>query len=474
MPKHRRALRQLEPPGDHARAASSPTRRTSTRPSATRRTSSRSTSRAPAQPFTERRPATTAGRRSRWSATTRTSTSSTRTPSRTSRTTTRCSAGGRRRTVLTRFFRDFLLAQQPDIVHFQHTIFLGYDILRVITQHAAGRADRLHAARVRADLPPRRPDGAHEERGALPGGVAAALPRVLPADQRRRRSTCASASSSPTCRWSTASSRRASTSRDRYVDWGIPAEQDRGRAAGHGAGHRPACPSEAGDRPATASPSSASSTAYKGADVLLEAMEIARRRLRRPPVDLRRQPRDAADRSSGSGSASCSSRRAATSRSPAPTSARDLAQADGAGSTGSWCPRSGGRPARWSSMEAFQYGRPVICSDIGGMSEKVTDGVNGLHFRRRDADDLAEVMRRAAETPGLWDELQARHPVRAVPQDGRPRPRARRLYRRAARRPHGRGPAGKTLRGACECLTPATAARLASSCLLVAGDVGRR
>ena len=32
-------------------------------------------------------------------------------------------------------------------------------------------------------------------------------------------------------------------------------------------------------------------------------------------------------------------------------------------------------------MEAFQYGRPVICSDIGGMSEKVTDGVNGLHFR---------------------------------------------------------------------------------------------
>ena len=48
----------------------------------------------------------------------------------------------------------------------------------------------------------------------------------------------------------------------------------------------------------------------------------------------------------------------------------------------------------------------MICSDIGGMSEKVTDGVNGLHFRRRprgprrgDAD--------AAETPGLWDELRA-------------------------------------------------------------------
>ena len=39
-------------------------------------------------------------------------------------------------------------------------------------------------------------------------------------------------------------------------------------------------------------------------------------------------------------------------------------------------------------MEAFQYGRPVICSDIGGMSTRVTDGVNGMHFRRRDAEDL--------------------------------------------------------------------------------------
>ncbi len=49
-------------------------------------------------------------------------------------------------------------------------------------------------------------------------------------------------------------------------------------------------------------------------------------------------------------------------------------------------------------LEAFQYGRPVICSDIGGMSEKVTDGVNGLHFRRRDPEHLADVMQRAAET----------------------------------------------------------------------------
>ena len=29
--------------------------------------------------------------------------------------------------------------------------------------------------------------------------------------------------------------------------------------------------------------------------------------------------------------------------------------------------------------EAFVHGRPVICSDIGGMAEKVRHGVDGLH-----------------------------------------------------------------------------------------------
>jgi glycosyltransferase involved in cell wall biosynthesis len=55
----------------------------------------------------------------------------------------------------------------------------------------------------------------------------------------------------------------------------------------------------------------------------------------------------------------------------------------------------------------------VICSDIGGMSEKVTDGVDGLHFRSGDAEDLAEKMTQAVETPGLWDQLRAGIPVPA-------------------------------------------------------------
>jgi glycosyltransferase involved in cell wall biosynthesis len=57
-------------------------------------------------------------------------------------------------------------------------------------------------------------------------------------------------------------------------------------------------------------------------------------------------------------------------------------------------------------QEAFLHGRPVICSDIGGMAEKVTDGVNGLHFNVRDAVSLARALRHATTTPGLWNSLQ--------------------------------------------------------------------
>ena len=48
-------------------------------------------------------------------------------------------------------------------------------------------------------------------------------------------------------------------------------------------------------------------------------------------------------------------------------------------------------------QEAFAAGRPVICTGIGGMAEKVPDRQAGLHFRRGDAADLARVMREAAD-----------------------------------------------------------------------------
>src|SRR5205823_14876537 len=56
--------------------------------------------------------------------------------------------------------------------------------------------------------------------------------------------------------------------------------------------------------------------------------------------------------------------------------------------------------------EAFLHGRPVICSNVGGMAEKVAHGVNGLHFRVRDPVSLAAAIEHAVSTPGLWRTLR--------------------------------------------------------------------
>lgn len=48
-------------------------------------------------------------------------------------------------------------------------------------------------------------------------------------------------------------------------------------------------------------------------------------------------------------------------------------------------------------LEAQRAGRPVICSDIGGMAELVEHGVNGLHVPCGDAAALAETLLHAAD-----------------------------------------------------------------------------
>ena len=62
-------------------------------------------------------------------------------------------------------------------------------------------------------------------------------------------------------------------------------------------------------------------------------------------------------------------------------------------------------------QEAFQTGRPVICSDIGGMAEKVTHGVNGLHFPVGRPDALAAVLAEATSDASMWERLRTGIPA---------------------------------------------------------------
>ena len=56
-------------------------------------------------------------------------------------------------------------------------------------------------------------------------------------------------------------------------------------------------------------------------------------------------------------------------------------------------------------QEAFAAGRPVLCSNIGGMAEKVVHGVSGLHFRVNNATDLAACIEQCVSQPKLWQKL---------------------------------------------------------------------
>jgi glycosyltransferase involved in cell wall biosynthesis len=58
-------------------------------------------------------------------------------------------------------------------------------------------------------------------------------------------------------------------------------------------------------------------------------------------------------------------------------------------------------------QEAFLNRRPVICSDIGGMAEKVRDGLDGFHFQAGSAWSLATLLRGLAARPQHLQALQA-------------------------------------------------------------------
>lgn len=63
-------------------------------------------------------------------------------------------------------------------------------------------------------------------------------------------------------------------------------------------------------------------------------------------------------------------------------------------------------------QEALAHKRPVICSNIGGMAEKVDHNKTGLHFSCANAMDLAKVMHEASTKLSTWDGLVKQIPPR--------------------------------------------------------------
>jgi len=57
--------------------------------------------------------------------------------------------------------------------------------------------------------------------------------------------------------------------------------------------------------------------------------------------------------------------------------------------------------------EALAHRRPVICSDIGGMAEKVRPGKDGFHFAVGNPFELASLLVRLAADDMVWEQLQS-------------------------------------------------------------------
>jgi glycosyltransferase involved in cell wall biosynthesis len=55
--------------------------------------------------------------------------------------------------------------------------------------------------------------------------------------------------------------------------------------------------------------------------------------------------------------------------------------------------------------EAFLAKQPVVTAALGGMSEEIQDGVNGLLFRPRDVADLQQTLWRFIADPSLVAQL---------------------------------------------------------------------
>ena len=302
-------------------------------------------------------------------------------------------------------YGELLQAIQPDIVHFQHTLFIGYDAIRVTRAalpnapilytlhdfipicHRNGQMVRTIHNRLCREASPRR---CHE---CFPQFT----PQLFFMRERFIRSQLALVDRF------VAPSRFL---RQRYIEWGIPAD----RIMFEDYGRLPVERIAGDDDRAVSSPRNRFAffgqfTPFKGADLLLEAMKIlgddfdahlyvrgANLEVQSDEFQERFKPLLEETRETVTVGGSYSRSQIS----------ELMAKIDWVVVPSIWWENS-----PLVIQEAFLHGRPVICSDIGGMEEKVTNGVDGLHFRRGDAEHLAEVIERAATTPGLWEELAA-------------------------------------------------------------------
>jgi glycosyltransferase involved in cell wall biosynthesis len=304
---------------------------------------------------------------------------------------------------VTKYYPEVLRELRPDVVHFHHTLYLGYGMISatrrvlpeaaiVYTLHEYLPICHHHGQMVRT----KEDELCHE---ASPLRCHECFPNIRPHEFfLRKRYTQAHFDEVDMF---VAPSRFLM---QRYLDWGIPAE----RIINEDYGRPPFAPLPDADdpeRPRNRLGFFGQFSNFKGVQVLLKAMAIVHERqpdvrlwLHGANLDLHSPEfqREFMELLEAAGESTILVGKYR------PTDvARLMSQTDWAIVPSLWWENS-----PLVIQEAFGHRRPVICSNIGGMAEKVIDGHNGLHFRVGDPVSLAQTIERAATTPGLWQQLQ--------------------------------------------------------------------
>jgi glycosyltransferase involved in cell wall biosynthesis len=309
----------------------------------------------------------------------------------------------RNKSVIPRYFRDFLAVQRPDVVHFQHTLFFGFDAIRevrnvlpdaaiVYTLHEflpicyrQGQLLRVGTEEPCLEESPRR---CHE-----------CFPEVAPQEFFMRKRFIQSHLALVDV--FLAPSRFLM---ERYLDWGIPADRIRFEDYGRSPVPKPASVGSRKKRNRLAFFGQLSH--YKGINVLLEAVkQLADEKvdvhLSIHGANIELHPQDFQDE--------FNSLLEACGDSVTFAGQYDHDDLPALMEDTDWVVV----PSIWWEnsplviQEAFLHGRPVICSDIGGMAEKVTDGTDGLHFHAGHPESLADTIERAVTSPDLWQTLRS-------------------------------------------------------------------
>jgi glycosyltransferase involved in cell wall biosynthesis len=302
-----------------------------------------------------------------------------------------------------RHLDSFLAAHQPDLVHFQHTFSIGYDAVTLVRRvlpevpivytlhefwpicHRGGQMLRSGSEKPCMHESPRR---CHE-----------CFPSIPMQDFFLRKRAIQAHLSNVDCFIAP-----SHFLRERYIDWGIPAErivfEDYGRLPTKRAS------TSRGAGPRTRLGFFGQLNFFKGVNVLLDAMLLLAERdvdveLRLHGANLDLQPEGF--------QAEFRERLAETGERVTLHGRYQHEQLPGLMADIDWVVV----PSIWWEnsplviQEAFRHGRPVICSDIGGMAEKVDDQVNGLHFRSGDPASLAGAIETAVTDERLWNRLRA-------------------------------------------------------------------